>query len=294
VLEDHIMSGRLVTPISLAVLLSAAIAWQGDADTLAQAPAKERANSLGMKFVLIPAGRFVMGSPEDEVDRGTDEAQHEVAISRPFYFGVTEVTQAQYEKVTGSNPSFFSKAGAGRERVEGLNTPNHPVESVSWNDTAAFCQKLGELAAEKGNTYRLPTEAEWEYACRAGTRTATHFGDSIDSNQANFNGLSPYRTAEGGPFWRRTTLVADYQPNAFGLYDMHGGVQEWCADWYSADYYAKSPKADPTGPNKGRERVLRGGAWVHSGKACRSAARNKQAPDAAVYSFGFRVVLGAK
>jgi formylglycine-generating enzyme required for sulfatase activity len=260
----------------------------------AQSPAKEVTNSIGMKFVLVPAGSFTMGSPESERDRGADETQHEVAISKAFYLGIYEVTQGQFQQVMGKNPSFFSRDGPGKQRVAGLDTAQLPVENVSWLDAHAFCKKLGELPAEKGRSYRLPTEAEWEYACRAGTREATHYGDKIDATQANFNGLSPYNTTTGGPFYRRTTKAGDFQPNALGLYDMHGNVQEWCADWYAADYYAKSPKADPQGPAEGTERVLRGGAWVHSGKSCRSAVRNKHAPETASYSFGFRVVLVAK
>ncbi len=290
-------------PALLGLLLAAgllgviALAWYsrptlGRAEA-AQAPERQLSNSIGMKFVLVPAGSFTMGSPSSEPHRGADEVQHKVAISRPFYLGVYEVTQGQYEKVMGARPSFFSTTGTGKERVGKADTSGFPVENVSWNDAVAFCKKLGEMPAEKeaGRSYRLPTEAEWEYACRAGGPEATHFGEQMDANQANFNGLSPYNTTTGGPFFRRTLRVGSYQPNAWGLYDMHGNVQEWCADWYAADYYARSPKADPAGPAEGTERVLRGGAWVHSGKACRSAVRNKHDPGAATYSFGFRVVL---
>lgn len=259
-------------------------------------PARTIVNALGMKFVRVPAGRFIMGSPADEEHRGADETPHPVTIRRPFYLGVHEVTQGQYEKLMGKNPSFFAKTGRGKQRVGEADTSNYPVDNVSWDDATAFCVKLGTLrgARAAGYTYRLPTEAEWEYACRAGTKTATHYGAQMDSGQANFNGLSPYGTMIGGPFYRRTTNVGENRPNAFGLYDMHGNVQEWCSDWYAADYYAKSPEMDPPGPAKGTERVLRGGGWAHSGKACRSAVRNHLAPDRASYSSGFRVVLVVK
>ena len=290
------MTGRELATISPVALLLLAAAWHyRPVGGQAQPPAKEVSNSLDMAFVHIPAGSFVMGSPDEETDRGADELQHAVTISRPFYLAVTEVTQGQYEKVMGKNPSFFSKNGTGKQRVEGMDTSKNPVEKVSWHDADQFpAGSWAEFPAEKGRTYRLPTEAEWEYACRAGAKTATQFGNHLDSNEANFNGLSPYNTDEGGPFWRRTTRVSEYKVNAFGLYDMHGNVQEWCADWYAADSYAKSPKADPAGPAEGTERVLRGGAWPNTGKACRSAARNKHAPDSASYTFGFRVVLMVK
>jgi formylglycine-generating enzyme required for sulfatase activity len=295
-------STRLWLVLTVTMLAAAgSLAWYywpaaADPGEAVQLSDVEVTNSINMRFVRIPAGTFVMGSPDDERDRGADETAREVEIGRPFYLGAFEVTQAQYEKVAGKNPSFFAKGGGGQERVANSDTSKHPVDNVSWHDAVAFCKKLGDLPAEKaaGRTYRLPTEAEWEYACRAGTKTATHYGDQMDANQANFNGLSPYRTTTGGPFFRRTTRVGEYRPNAFGLYDMHGNVQEWCADWYAADYYARSPKADPPGPANGTERVLRGGAWPHSGKACRSAVRNKQSPETASYSFGFRVVLTAR
>jgi formylglycine-generating enzyme required for sulfatase activity len=265
----------------------------------ATAQEKKIINSVGMKFVLILDGTFTMGSPETEVGRGSDESQHEVTITRPFYLGVYEVTQGQYERVMGKNPSFFAPTGGGKQRLGKKATDDHPVENVSWNDAVAFCKKLGERSDEQaaGHTYRLPTEAEWEYACRAGTTTPFHYGSDLDSYKANFNGLiyAAYGKAGAGPFFRCTVKVGDYQPNAWGLYDTHGNVQEWCADWYAADYYyAKSPKADPPGPATGAERVLRGGGWPNSGKAVRSAVRNKLPPDEKHYSAGFRVVLVTK
>lgn len=250
-------------------------------------------NTIGMKFVLIPAGAFLMGSPESELHRNSDETQHEVAITRPFYLSIFEVTQGQFAAIMGHNPSFFSANGGGKQRVEGKDSSIHPVERISWDEAVAFCKKLG---AKEGKTYRLPTEAEWEYACRAATKTVFHTGNLFNSTLANINGLSysSYGEDKAGPFYRSTVRVGEYKANAFGLYDMHGNVQEWCADWYDADYYAKSPKEDPQGPQQGTERILRGGAWPSSAKACRSAARNHVPPEDKIYTAGFRVVLDSK
>lgn len=251
------------------------------------------ANSLGMKFALIPAGKFTMGSPKSEVHRGTDEEQHDVAITKDFAIGVYEVTQGQYERIMGNNPSCFTPTGLGKAKIKSKETSQHPVECVTWQQAIEFCKKLGEKVEEKqaGHSYRLPTEAEWEYACRAGTTTALHLGDVVDSYQANFNGLSPYGAGRGGSFLRRTAPVGEYPANKFGLFDMHGNVMEWCNDWYDADYYSTSPKEDPPGPSNGKERVTRGGSWSNSGKACRSAVRTKLAPDQSHYGLGFRVVM---
>jgi formylglycine-generating enzyme required for sulfatase activity len=250
-------------------------------------------NSLGMSFASIPAGTFTMGSPKTETDRGADETPHEVKITKGFHLGVHEVTQGQYEKVMGVNPSFFTPTGPGKVKVKIKDTSRWPVECVTWHDAVEFCRKLGALPKEAAakRTYRLPTEAEWEYACRAGTTTALHYGDNVDSYAANFNGLSPYGVGRGGPFHRRPADVGSYQANKFGLFDMHGNVMEWCQDWYAADHYAKSPAEDPTGPADGKEKVTRGGAWSNSGKACRSAVRTKLAPGQSHYGLGFRVVM---
>jgi formylglycine-generating enzyme required for sulfatase activity len=259
---------------------------------------KVETNSVGMKFALVPAGKFLMGSPESERGRGDDERQHEVTITRPFNLGVHEVTQGQYAKVMGKNPSWFAPQGGGKQRVDGKNTADYPVDNVTWLDAVEFCKKLGSLTAEAeaGRSYRLPTEAEWEYACRAGTTTVFHYGDDLDAYKANFCGLvyAAYGKAGAGPFVRRTAAVGEYKPNAFGLYDMHGNVQEWCQDWYAVDAYPSEPQTDPVGPPQGTERVLRGGGWPHSGKSVRSAVRNKLAPDESHYSAGLRVVLMAR
>jgi formylglycine-generating enzyme required for sulfatase activity len=220
-----------------------------------------------MKLVLIPAGKFIMGSPDSEKDRKADEGpQHEVTISKPFYLGVFEVTQEQYEQIIGKNPSNFKGS-------------DNPVESVSWEDATAFCKMLSD---KTGRTVRLPTEAEWEYACRAGTRTAHFCGDDASKlgDFAWFNQNSE----------RKTHPVGQRKPNAFGLYDMHGNVWEWCGDWY-ADSYANAKNQDPTGPDSGTQRVLRGGCWYYIPRGCRSAHRGGLTPDGRNYSIGFRVAV---
>jgi serine/threonine protein kinase/formylglycine-generating enzyme required for sulfatase activity len=206
---------------------------------------REIINSIGMKLVLIPAGRFMMGSPNEEKDRHIDEEEHEVEITKGFYLGIYEVTQKQYETVMGKNPGWFSNDGGGKDKVKGMNTDEFPVERVSWNDAQAFLNRLSGLEEEQqaGRQYRLPTEAEWEYACRGGATPSTsyHLGGTIVANLANFKDTTLNRTCK----------VGSYKPNAFGLYDMHGNVWEWCADWYDKDYYGNSPRRDPQGPPPG-------------------------------------------
>jgi formylglycine-generating enzyme required for sulfatase activity/serine/threonine protein kinase len=247
-------------------------------------------NSIGMELALIPRGSFLMGSPDTEPGRMPQEGPlHRVLILTPFYLGIYPVTQAEYEAVMDFQAAQFAPDyGWG---------PDHPVKNVSWDDAVTFCRKLSALPAEKeaGRTYRLPTEAEWEYACRAGTTTPFGFdwGAALSSQQANFNGNYPYGAAVQGPYRKMTTPVGSFAPNAFGLYDMHGNVWEWCADWYEEGYYHHSPAESPSGPAEGFFRVLRGGAWSSKGKYCRSAFRNKGKPGRRVHSVpivGFRVV----
>jgi formylglycine-generating enzyme required for sulfatase activity len=226
-------------------------------------------NTLGMKFALIPAGEFAMGSPAADKDAYDDEKpQHQVRITQPFYLGVTEVTQGQYRAVTGQNPSQFQGAD------------NLPVETVSWNDAVAFCNAL---STKEGRTYRLPTEAEWEYACRAGNPGRFAFGD--DDRM-----LDRYAWYVGNSD-TRTHPVGQKQPNSFGLYDMHGNVWEWCADGYSADYYKESPGVDPPGPSGASVRVGRGGSWFSDPRVCRSAGRYGNAPGVRLFYLGFRLAL---
>jgi len=273
----------LVTAMILACSSSAA--WSGEAETLA--------NSIGMKLVEIPAGEFMMGSADaDKQAREDEKPQHLVKITKPFHLGQFEVTQAEYEQVTGVNPSWFSPNGGGQKKVDGHDTGRFPVESVSWEQAAEFCEKLSELPAEKaaGRRYRLPTEAEWQYACRAGTATVFHYGDSLTSTQANMNGRFPYGDAASGPYLGRTSEVGSYKPNAFGLYDMHGNVAEACSDWFGRAYYSESSTDDPQGPEKGSDRVVMGGSWSADAFRCRSAHRRSNATSGAAQYFGFRVV----
>jgi formylglycine-generating enzyme required for sulfatase activity len=235
---------------------------------------KALANSVGMSFVLVPAGTFQMGSPPDETGHRTNEEPlHEALIGKPFYLGVTPVTQAQYLAVAGKNPARFTRANGG--------APDHPVEMVSWDDATAFCRLLAGRPEERaaGRAYRLPTEAEWEYACRAGTATAFGHGPTLAAGQGNFG--------ETG----RTTPVTSFPASAWGLHDTHGNVWEWCADWYAEGYYRASPLRDPPGPPEGKLRVLRGGSWRNQAAACRAAYRNALAPHQKDSATGFRVVL---
>ena len=193
-------------------------------------------NSIGMKLVPIKAGEFLMGS-KNEFGRWAHEHQHKVRLSGPFHIGAFEVTQGEYAKGMGSNPSHFSAAGAGKEKVKEFDAGKLPVDSVSWEEAVEFCRKLSELPAEKeaGRVYRLPTEAQWEYACRAGTSTPFHYGEQLSSKMANFDGNTPYLKREevikgvdpatiAGPNLKRTVPVGSYEPKAWGLYDMHGNV----------------------------------------------------------------------
>jgi formylglycine-generating enzyme required for sulfatase activity len=276
-------TARLPTPAILSALC-VALAWQPPLGESAPAPllSKRFTNSIGMKLVRISAGKFKMGSPAGEEGRRTDEHQHVVEITRPFYLGVYTVTQAQYKKVMGTNPSHFSATGPRQASVRGLNTDDFPVENVSWHDTVAFCKKLSARPAEKAarRFYRLPTEAEWEYACRAGTTTAYHTGKTLEARQANISGSSVNRVSK----------VGSYKPNAWGLYDVHGNVWQFCSDWYGDNYYRVSPRKDPPGPRAGTYRVARAGCWHTSASFCRSAARTHLHPSTRYYTdVSFRV-----
>lgn len=227
-------------------------------------------NGLGMKFSLIPQGEFTMGSARSENGRQPAEVQHNVTLTRSFYLAMTEVTQAQWLKLMEENPSF----------VEG---GDHPVETITWNDAIEFCRRLSD---QDGVRYRLPTEAEWEYACRAGTTTAYHTGDSLSTEQANFNGELDGPT--GGLNRDETTPVGSFAANAWGLFDMHGNVWEWCSDWHGE--YDTLKTTDPAGPEQGTTRVVRGGCWVNASKVCRSATRGDTEPMSWNFHFGMRVV----
>jgi formylglycine-generating enzyme required for sulfatase activity len=232
-------------------------------------------NSIGMKFVLIPEGKFVMGSPSDELGREDDERQHEVNISKSFYLQATEVSQRQWKKVMEEdNPSSFTDCG-----------DDCPVEQVSWKDAQKFIHKLNEI--EGTNKYRLPTEAEWEYACRSGTTTPFFTGKCISTDQANYDSYYPAENCPKGEYRGKTVKVGSFQPNAWGLYDMHGNVWEWCQDWYG-DYPSNSV-ADPQGLDEGQSRVLRGGSWNDKAWLLRSANRYWGNPRDRLDEIGFRV-----
>jgi formylglycine-generating enzyme required for sulfatase activity len=248
-------------------------------------PQKTITNSIGMKFVLISAGNFAMGSqlsPEEVARRYGGKAEyfkdeqprHPVEITKPFYLQTTEVSQAQWEKVMGNNPSRFKDCGE-----------ECPVEQVSWYDAQKFISKLNQM--EGTNKYRLPTEAEWEYACRAGTTTPFFTGDCISTDQANYNGNYPGENCPKGQYQEKTVEVGSFQPNAWGLYDMHGNVWEWCQDWYGD--YPTGLITNPKGPDKGEYRVLRGGSWNYRARSIRSAIRFRNNPGDRYYGLGFRV-----
>lgn len=221
-------------------------------------------NSIGMQLTLIPAGRFTMGVANGVSD---EKSAHQVRLSQPFMLGVHEVTQEQYVEVMGSNPSIFK-------------APQNPVENVSWEDAMNFCRKLSALPEERaaGRVYRLPTEAEWEYACRAGTTTSYGFGDDA----SDLGEYAWYSNNSDG-----THPVGQKQPNAWGLYDMHGNVWEWCADWYGD--YPSGTVTDPMGAQSGSNHVFRGGSWDYLAGDCRSSYRGRYYPSLR-NSLGFRVV----
>jgi formylglycine-generating enzyme required for sulfatase activity len=251
---------------------SAAVTLEREAASSGQdaQPEPTFTNSLGMEFVLIPAGEFLMGSPEADEDAYDDEKpQHRVTIGRPFYLGKYEVTQAQWRAVMGGNPSEFK----GR--------PAHPVENVSWDDAQEFISRLNQK--EGTNKYRLPTEAEWEYAARAGSTTVYSFGN--DAAQ-----LEQYAWWYGNSE-EKTQPVGTKAPNAWGLYDMHGNVWEWVRDWYEERYYSSSPSTDPQGPLSGSDRVNRGCSWSGGAGDCRSAIRLYDSPDTRGSNLGFRLAF---
>jgi formylglycine-generating enzyme required for sulfatase activity len=244
-------------------------------------------NSIGMKLVRIPPGTFMMGSPKTENGDYNERPQHQVTITKPFYMGVYTVTQEEYEKVMGSNPSAYSAKGWQKAKVAGMTTSRFPVETVSWHDAVQFCEKLSALEKEKadGREYRLPTEAEWEYACRAGTTTRYHSGDDEDDLMK----VGWYKANSGG----RTHNVGKKKANAWGLFDMHGNVFQWCHDRYPSGY-KEGHETDPKGPKNGEARVLRGGSYGLWPSACRAASRAGSTPEHRLtLSWGFRVVCGA-
>jgi uncharacterized protein (TIGR02996 family) len=241
-------------------------------------------NSIGMRLVLIPAGIFLMESPDGE-GYEDEHPQHEVEITTPFFLGAFSVTQEQYQRVMGKNPSAFCATGTMNFCVEGMDTKRFPFETVSWNAAITVCQLLSNRPEEKtaGRSYYLPTEAEWEYACRGGAVSYSrfHYGAFLHPTQANSRGSN----------LRRPCPVGSYPANGFGLFDMHGNVEEWCLDWYDRDYYKRSSKRDLQGPDKGDGRVMRGGSWLKEEVCARSAARSQMQPATHHYTSGFRVAF---
>ena len=225
---------------------------------------------LTIEWVTIPAGTFTMGSPSSEFSRKTDETQHKVKLSA-FKMSKYEITFEQY--------NLFCDA-TGREKPSGEGwKENHPVINVSWEDANAFAEWMG---------CRLPTEAEWEYACRARTKTPFNTGDNLTTSQANYNGNFPYNHNENGEYRKKTLPVGSFAANAYGLFDMHGNVWEWCSDWYGE--YSTSAQTNPKGLSSGMDRVIRGGSWNSLAWFCRTAHRNYLNPANSNNNIGFRLV----
>ena len=316
----HGDSMRIAICTSLVLLLMPCLLQAQDAP-------REITNSIGMKLVLIPKGSFQMGSPPEEKGSHDDERQHSVKITHDYYLGVFEVTQAQYKKVMGKNPSYFQGNNVaeripalihpetGRtiaeEKIIFVNTDNYPVEFATWREAVEFCKRLSELQEEKAakRVYRLPTEVEWEYACRAGTKTAYSFGadrnalkdfDWFGENSAgkiincyriwekSSKNLDVYieKLLENGC---KTHPVGTKKANPWGLYDMHGNVSEWCSDFYGE--YPRQSITDPSEPKMIWTRVLRGGCWSNMAADCRSAFRYWDHPLECRSDLGFRVAL---
>jgi formylglycine-generating enzyme required for sulfatase activity len=274
------------------ILLMSCLAAALTASTVGAEPPKAREGPLGMKFVSLPKGTFYMGWD------GTKGSAKKTEIKEDFEIAIYTVTQGQWQELMGNNPSYFSRDGVGKDKVKDIKDEDlkqFPVETVSWTDAQEFIKKLNEKEKGKGWTYHLPTEAEWEYACRGGATSeeecSYHFyfekpTNDLSSKDANFNGDYPDGKAAKGPYLGCTTKVGSYPPNKLGLYDMHGNVWQWCEDLY-----------DPTDP-KALARVLRGGGWSGYGVNCRSAVRLWTGPDFWVQSGGFRLAavpeVGAK
>jgi formylglycine-generating enzyme required for sulfatase activity len=231
----------------------------------------------GMTLVELPPGRFTMGSASEEAGRNEDEVLHDVEITHPFLMGQSEVTQMEWKTVMGTAPSHFASCG-----------PRCPVENVSFVDVQRFLEKLNAHTPQTLR-YRLPTEAEWEYACRARTTGPFFTGENLTTAQANYNGRQPYGSFPAGEFRQKTTPTGTFPPNPWGLADMHGNVWEWTADWYGAYSENAAANIDPRGPLSGEKRVIRGGSWFFDGNSARCALRYTHAPQDKGFSLGFRV-----
>jgi formylglycine-generating enzyme required for sulfatase activity len=232
-------------------------------------------NGITLDMVAIPGGSFVMGSPNTEAGQYNDEGPQRTVNIPPFFMGRYEVTQEQYQAVMGNNPSSFKGA-------------KRPVENVSWDDAVEFCRKLSQ---KTGHAYRLPSEAEWEYACRAGTTTPFYFGDTITPDLVNYNGNYPYGSAPKGLDRQQTTDVGSFPPNPFGLYDMHGNVREWCSDKWHDNYNGAPTDGSSWETGTDNDRVRRGGSWNYGAVYCRSADRVRYSAGLRYWNLGFRVAL---
>ncbi|HQL70329.1 MAG TPA: SUMF1/EgtB/PvdO family nonheme iron enzyme, partial [Bacteroidales bacterium] len=230
-----------------------------------------------IEMVLIKGGTFTLGSPADEADRGSNEAQHQITLN-DFFIGKYEVTFEQYD-------SFCAATGRKKSNDQGWGRGKRPVINVTWNDAAAYCQWLSE---QTGKNYRLPTEAEWEYCCRSGTLTPFNTGNCLSASQANYDGNYPYGSCSEGEYRQKTLPVGSFSTNAFGLYDMHGNVWEWCSDWYSD--YSTDAQTNPKGAESGSYRVCRGGSWLDYARICRSAGRGHNGQSFSADNLGFRLV----
>jgi formylglycine-generating enzyme required for sulfatase activity len=232
-------------------------------------------NGVTLEMALVPSGSFLMGSPSNELESYSDESpQHEVKITEEFYLGKYLVTQEQWEAIMGENPSYFKKG------------KKYPVDSVSWNDCQEFIKKLN---AQTGKKYRLPSEAEWEYACRAGTKTPFYYGETISTEQANYDGNYVYGGGKKGKYRKETTEVGSFPGNGFGLYDMHGNLWEWCEDDWEANY--KTARTQEPYKCTSNGKVLRGGSWVSLPWFCRSANRLRYDADYSDNGRGFRLSM---
>jgi len=231
----------------------------------------------GMTLIELPAGRYTMGSAASEIGRSADETLHDVEITRPFFLGRYEVTQQEWRTAMGASPSHFATCG-----------PRCPVENVTFADVQQFLAKLNAKPAASMR-YRLPTEAEWEYACRAGTTGPYSTGENITAEQANYNGRFPYASLQAGEFRQRPTTVGSFPSNRWGLSDMHGNVWEWTADWYGAYAADGAANIDPHGPDSGDTRVIRGGSWYFDANSARCGLRYTHAPQDRGFSLGFRL-----
>jgi formylglycine-generating enzyme len=274
--SNTINFNNLYDPGVLSGYASGSTSRQVRMEVIRQPSGQSLTNSLGMTFNLIPAGTFMMGSPSNEPGRLTRETQHQVTLTKSYYMQTTEFSHAQWRAVMGSNLPCFSDCG-----------DDCPVERVSWYDVQEFITELNNLGQ---GTYRLPTEAEWEYAARAGTTTPFNTGICLSTDQANYDGRYPLSGCPSWVYRAKTLPVASFAPNAWGLYDMHGNVWEWVQDWYGS--YPAEAATDPTGPLTGSNRVMRGGNWMSKGENCRSAFRRIVNQDNQLdYYRGFRLVL---